>query len=146
MEHAYQVCNFAWTESGDGLLSVGTEIGMWMRNKEGWYKLWKSCATHPQCFAAATFSAKGLAATADGDLMNLSDVQEYALKTASKGKVTVWWWEDSVGLLEAELIHPQEVMMIQWRPSKAYALQKPFRPFDNMQGWSCALMDRDRQW
>lgn len=97
----------------------------------GWYPLWTSHVTHPQAFAAATLSAKGLAATAEGNvLMEDSNVQvdEYN-RSVTKGKATVWWWEDGLGLLESELVHPQEVLFLQWRPSKGpFTLQEAFRP------------------
>lgn len=131
LEHTFQVWSFAWTESGDGLLSVGTEVVMWRQNESSWCHLWTSHVTHPQSLAAATLSAKGLAATADGDHMNLicdSNTQVDEHKTVTKGKATVWWWEDSLGLLEAELLHPQGVLVVQWRPSKEQSVQEPFRP------------------
>lgn len=131
IEHTFQVLSFAWTESADGLLSVGTEVVMWKQNESVWCHLWASHPTHPQLLAAATCSAKGLAATADGGLMNLTGASyiQASHGESTRGKATVWWWEDSLGLLEAELGHPQQVLMVQWRPSKGlHALQEPCRP------------------
>eukprot|EP00250_Pteridium_aquilinum_P017322 c23571_g1_i1 orf=63-7415(+) len=131
LEHTFEVWSFAWTELGDGLLSVGTEVNMWRHDESGWNRLWTSHVTHPQSFAAATLSAKGLAATAEGNFSvedSKGQVDEFD-RSVTKGKATVWWWEDSLGLLESELVHPQEVLFLQWRPSKGpFTLQEAFRP------------------
>ncbi|KAI5078412.1 hypothetical protein GOP47_0006083 [Adiantum capillus-veneris] len=125
LRHTFKVWSFGWTESGDGLLSVGTEVTMWKQDETGWRCLWTSPVMHPQVFAAATWSANGLAATAEGRNSQADDSNQ----SATKGKATVWWWEDSLGLLESELVHPKEIVFLQWRPSKGpLGLKEAFRP------------------
>ncbi|MCO5603439.1 hypothetical protein L7F22_057589 [Adiantum nelumboides] len=127
LEHTFKIRSFGWTESGDGLLSVGTEVVMWKQDDSGWRCLWTSSVMRPQIFAAATWSADGLAATAEG-LDSSSQVGD-SIQSATKGKVTVWWWEDSLGLLDSELVHPKEIVFLQWRPSKGpIILKEAFRP------------------
>lgn len=128
LSHTSRVQAVVWTESGDGLLTTGSEVIMWSQCDNVWNPLWKSKPEQPHSLVSTTWSAKGLAATAaDGstctrDLMSMTSSSFIGY---SKGKVTVYHWEDKYSLQEIELSHPQPISMIQWRPSNFSCFQRP---------------------
>ncbi|CAM6112755.1 unnamed protein product [Calypogeia fissa] len=123
LDHFSDVQSFSWSESGDGLLAVGLEIVMWQKGENCWNCLWRSQLEQPQSLSAASWSARGIAATAEGPSVTqpeASDVDHL---------VKIWWWEDGKELLEVDLAHPHQLLMIQWRPSRSFrSSSHSFRP------------------
>lgn len=127
LQHSFQVLTFSWTESGDGLLSAGSDITMWKRGETGFSVLWQVRPTVPQAYAASSWSSVGLVATGDDALETQpSSVPEEEctaderIPNSSSGRATVWWWREGQEIQGIELQHPSEVSMVQWRPSNGY--------------------------
>ncbi|KAL3700862.1 hypothetical protein R1sor_018884 [Riccia sorocarpa] len=124
LEHCTEVRSFAWTESGDGLLSVGSEIVMWQQGESTWECLWRSNLEHPHTLCAASWFARGIAATAEG-IPTESAVEE----DDEDHLVKVWWWEEGKDLHVLELSHPNRLLSIQWRPLRGFTrTSQAFRP------------------
>lgn len=123
LEHTYQVLTFAWTDSGNGLLSAGSHITMWDMDGEGFLVLWQVQCMVPQALAASSWSSRGVVATANNVLgsgvNSVSNGDSIGSKSVEpmKGAATVWWWEEGHEIQGIELSHPSDVSMIQWRPS-----------------------------
>lgn len=123
LEHSFQVLTFSWTESGDGLVSAGSDITMWRRGDRGFSVLWQVRPSVPQAYAASSWSCGGLVATGDGTQSSQHKeecVADGRTPDSSSGKATVWWWQDGQETQGIELQHPSEVSMVQWRPSNGY--------------------------
>ncbi|KAL2650756.1 hypothetical protein R1flu_018884 [Riccia fluitans] len=124
LEHCTEIRSFAWTESGDGLLSVGSEIVMWQQGDNTWECLWRSSLEHPHTLCAASWFARGIAATAEGTFTDAA-----VEKDEDDHFVKVWWWEEGHDLHVLELSHPDRLLSIQWRPLRGFtATSQPFRP------------------
>ncbi|KAG0631662.1 hypothetical protein M758_1G270500 [Ceratodon purpureus] len=127
LQHTFQVLTFSWTESGDGLLSAGSDITMWKRGESGFSVLWQVQPAVPQAYAASSWSSSGLVATGDGISETQANfvskeecIADEKTTDSSMGKATVWCWQEGQEIQGIELQHPSEVSMIQWRPSNGY--------------------------
>lgn len=123
LQHSFQVLTFSWTESGDGLLSAGSDIIMWTRGETGFSVLWQVRPTVPQAYAASSWSSTGLVATGDdthGSQPKEGYIADGRIPNSSSGKATVWWWQEGQEIQGIELQHPSEVSMVQWRPTNGY--------------------------
>lgn len=49
----------AWTGSGDGIVSGGTEVMLWKRNSKSWEIAWKFRMKVPQTLISTTWSLEG---------------------------------------------------------------------------------------
>lgn len=127
LPHKFPVLTFAWTGSGDGLLSCGSNVSMWARGREGFQVLWEAQNSIPQALASSSWSSRNLAATADQEQISENNTSISGQRADSKrskfrkGKATIWWWEEGHEVQEIDLLHPGEVLMLQWRPSKRSA-------------------------
>jgi WD40 repeat protein len=109
-----------WTQSGDGLLTTGSEVIMWTQCENVWNPIWKSKPEQPHSLVSTKWYTEGLEATKpDGSTCTrgLVSMTLSSFIGSSKGKVAVYHWDDMTSLQEIELSHPQPVSMIQWRPS-----------------------------
>lgn len=128
LRHSFQVCTSAWTHSGDGLMVAGSEIIVWQHqagNMRDWIRKWRVNVEKPQHLCAATSSVTGFVASANGVPAHEIGSLEVCVnpddrkQSSSKDRATIWSWEAGLGVEEVELMHPQQVLMLQWRPSKA---------------------------
>lgn len=109
----------AWTGSGDGLIVAGICVALWKRNNKTWEIAWKSEAGFPQALVSATWYAEGLVATAANLLVHSVDVnaKNCSLSREDYARVSVYHSDGISGPVNIQLIHPQPITMIQWRPS-----------------------------
>ncbi|CAN1794030.1 DmX-like protein 1 [Linum perenne] len=101
----------SWTGSGDGIVVGGTVLTLWRRKNRYWEIAWKFKRNLPQNLVSATWSIDGLFAAAayPGELC--SDGEDSANKS-----VTVCYSTGTSEYATIELVHPQHVSLIQWRP------------------------------
>ncbi|WVZ70093.1 hypothetical protein U9M48_018789 [Paspalum notatum var. saurae] len=100
----------AWTGSGDGIVAVGSGVSMWARAQSSWQLAWRFMPQVPQSLVSATRFMQGPVATVAAGAQVEHSVP-----------VLVFLNDAKRGLEQAELVHPQPVCMIQWRPQSLYA-------------------------
>lgn len=100
----------AWTGSGDGIVAVGSGVSMWARSQSSWKLAWRFTPQVPQSLVSTTRLVQGLVATV-------------AAVAPVEGSMPVLVFLNVAkrGLEQAELVHPQPVCMIQWRPWSLYS-------------------------
>lgn len=138
LSHKQPIASVAWTASGDGILCTGgCEVTMWQREDlsgagQMFRQLWHSSPAVAQSLAAASFSSKGFAATAEEERLSEKDLpgtwrRKDVYRGRSKGNARIWisrlaGEEDNGGgtrereVEVVELPHPGPVLRIQWRP------------------------------
>nr|CAB3473281.1 unnamed protein product [Digitaria exilis] len=101
----FPITAVAWTVSGDGIVAVGDGVSMWARAESSWQIAWRSMPNVPQSLVSTTRFMQGPVATA-------------AVIAPAEHSVPVLVFRNDAkrGLEQAELVHPQPVCMIQWRP------------------------------
>ncbi|MFS8022244.1 putative transcription factor WD40-like family [Helianthus anomalus] len=98
--HATNIEAIKWTGSGDGLISVGTDIVLWRKNALSWEIAWKFKPEFLQSLVSTTSTIEGPFAT-----VPLNNDSPSVLICHGKSKC-----------IKAELHHHVPVSMIQWRP------------------------------
>ncbi|OEL19860.1 DmX-like protein 1 [Dichanthelium oligosanthes] len=101
----FAITNVAWTGSGDGIVAVGSGVSIWARAHSSWQLAWRSMPKVPQSLVSTTQFMQGPVATVEAVALAESSVP-----------VLVFLNDAKRGLEQAELVHPQPVCMIQWRP------------------------------
>ncbi|KAL6884562.1 hypothetical protein ACP4OV_010498 [Aristida adscensionis] len=101
----FAVAAVVWTGSGDGIVAVGAGISMWARTQSSWQLAWRSTLQVPQSMVSTTRFLQGPVATVAAAALVQNSVP-----------VVVFLNDPKRGLEQAELVHPQPVCMIQWRP------------------------------
>jgi len=101
----FAITAMAWTGVGDGIVAVGAGVSMWGRVQSSWQLAWRSIPKVPQSLVSSTRFVQGPVAT----------VAAVVLAECSM-PVLVFLNDAKRGLEQAELVHPQPVCMIQWRP------------------------------
>ncbi|XP_062213038.1 uncharacterized protein LOC133913785 [Phragmites australis] len=99
----FAIAAVAWT--GSGIVAVGAGVSMWVRAQSSWKLSWRFTPQVPQSLVSTTRFTQGPVATVAAD-------------TLAEGSVPVLVFLNDAkrGLEQAELVHPQPVCMIQWRP------------------------------
>nr|GEW38361.1 hypothetical protein [Tanacetum cinerariifolium] len=93
-----------WSGSGDGLISVGSDVVLWRKKEQSWEIAWKFKPAVPQSLVSTTFFIEGPFATAP---LNIQ-------QTESSTSVLICHGNSK--RIKAELHHHVPVSMIQWRP------------------------------
>ncbi|KAL9245427.1 hypothetical protein vseg_019085 [Gypsophila vaccaria] len=106
----------SWTNSGDGIISAGTEVVFWKRNVKSWEIAWKFRTSVPQTLVSATWSLEGPSASSLYPT-KLHDSGLGSTNCSASNCVNVYHSDGKSGWVSAELWHPQPVFAIQWRPS-----------------------------
>ncbi|XP_048563439.1 uncharacterized protein LOC125543966 isoform X2 [Triticum urartu] len=101
----FTVTAIAWTGSGDGIVVVGGGVAMWARVQSSWQLAWRSTPQVPQSLVSATHFVHAPVVAASA-----------AAPVEGNVPVLVFLNDAKLGLETAELLHPQPVSMIQWRP------------------------------
>lgn len=101
----FPITAVAWTVSGDGIVAVGAGVSMWARAQSSWQIVWRSTPNVPQSLVSTTRFMQGPVATVAAIAPGERSVP-----------VLVFLNDAKRGLEQAELVHPQPVCMIQWRP------------------------------
>ncbi|XAR62949.1 hypothetical protein NMG60_11022704 [Bertholletia excelsa] len=103
-----------WTDSGNGIVTGGTEVVLWKKTSRCWEIAWKFKAELPQTLVSTTFSIEGPLATAP---LNTSHTHECSSQASLLSKrVFVCYADGKFNYVKTELHHPMPVSMIQWRP------------------------------
>ncbi|KAM3330686.1 hypothetical protein ACQJBY_027066 [Aegilops geniculata] len=101
----FTVTAIAWTGSGDGIVVVGGGVAMWARVQSSWQLAWRSTPQVPQSLVSATHFVHAPVVAASA-----------AASVEGNVPVLVFLNDAKLGLETVELLHPQPVSMIQWRP------------------------------
>ncbi|KAL4360243.1 hypothetical protein S83_027107 [Arachis hypogaea] len=104
-----------WTESGDGIVSGGSEVVFWKESNKRWEIAWKFKVDQPQTLVCTTWSIEGPSATTahhgkeqvEGSLANQASKCVLVIQNNGQSEYST-----------ANLRHPLPVVMIQWRPSR----------------------------
>ncbi|XP_056160339.1 uncharacterized protein LOC115686969 isoform X2 [Syzygium oleosum] len=102
-----------WTGSGDGIIAGGIEVVLWKNNSNSWEIAWKFKTEQPQTLVSATWSIEGPSAAAPylskQHLGGSSDSEECK-------HVLVCQTNRKSEYMTVNLLHPQPILMIEWRP------------------------------
>ncbi|CAL4963239.1 unnamed protein product [Urochloa decumbens] len=109
----FSIAAVAWTGAGDGIVAVGAGVSMWTRAQSSWQLAWRSIPKVPQSLVSTTQFVQGPVAT----------VAAVAPAECSV-PVLVFLNDAKRGLEQAELVHPQPVCMIQWRPWSLFVSER----------------------
>ncbi|CAI0469651.1 unnamed protein product [Linum tenue] len=101
----------AWTGSADGIIVGGICVTLWRRKNKSWEIAWKFERDLPQNMVSATWSIGGLfaAAACPNELC-------FDGHNSRSTSVTVCYPTGTSEYAKTELHHPQNVLLIQWRP------------------------------
>ncbi|KAI3441725.1 uncharacterized protein J3R85_001750 [Psidium guajava] len=102
-----------WTRSGDGIIAGGIEVVLWKNNSISWEIAWKFKAKQPQTLVSATWSIEGTSAAAP----YLSKLHLGGSSVSEECRhVLVCQSNRKSEYVMAKLLHPEPILMIQWRP------------------------------